>query len=278
MNDVFFLSCGGMEVSRLWVDPPGHRSGMRRLSLTVAVVVRPNGDVALVDAGWSAATCAEPRRALGLVYASTLGVCVSPRDAIVEQLKGLGIEASRVKTVLPTHLHLDHVNGVADFPDAEVICTEEEWRAWKRRPRGVGYREKDLGGRDRLRAVQLASPAHLGFPGSHDVFGDGSVVLLRAVGHTRGHTAVAVRGTERLYVHTGDAADLRWEWERGQPSIQSRWIAWSVKHLQATYECLRACEADPARPFLVAAHDDDVFRTLPHQPGDQGRARASSPR
>lgn len=118
MNQVFFLSCGFMEVGALWTDAPGRRRGQRRLSLTVAVVLRPNGDVALVDAGWSAETCAEPRKALGLWYSVALGVRLSPGQAVVDQLAALGIDRSRVRTVVPTHLHLDHISGVRDFPDA----------------------------------------------------------------------------------------------------------------------------------------------------------------
>ncbi len=301
MQDVFFLSSGWMKAPAALIEPLGealklsklaslrshtsfasltHLGATARLSNTVAVVVRDKGDVALVDVGWSRQACAAPVRTLGQLQARLLGMDVRPGDAIVEQLAKLGIDRDRVKTVVATHLHLDHVGGVIDFPDAELVCSDIELSAARVRPSGPGYRKADIE-TARLRPVTLKAGPSYGFPGSFDLFGDGEVVLLDANGHTPGQVAVAIRarGEAPCYVHVGDAAYRTWEWglSPAGPCAVSRMTAWRLDLLRARYGSLRDCEADPRRPVLVPSHDVDVFDRLPQKPGGVStRARAET--
>jgi len=257
LRDVFFLTCGRLGPA------PG------RLTNTVAVAVRDSGDVVLVDVGWSAETCADPARHLGRLRMATLGVRVRASDAIVEQLAALGIERSRVRTVVATHLHLDHIGGLVDFPDAEVVLTRTEHEAFRTGSSLRGYRAKDLERTGRLRAVELDAGPTYGFPASADVLGDGEVVLLDAPGHTAGSVAVALRGPAGAFVHAGDAVYEKWEYGLGEkrgPSWVARLTSWRKAELLRTYGCLRLCEADPRRPTVVPSHDAAVFEGLAHAP------------
>jgi glyoxylase-like metal-dependent hydrolase (beta-lactamase superfamily II) len=253
-----------------------------RMSNTVAVVVRDSGDVVLVDCGWSREVCAAPARVLGRVQASVLGMKVQRGDAIVDQLRGHGIDAARVKTIVATHLHLDHAGGACDFPNAEVVCSDVELSAYRVRPPAVGYRVADLE-MARVRPVYLGAGPSYGFPASHDLFGDGEIVLLDAHGHTPGLVAVAIRSREksrekaretRCYVHIGDAAYQTWEWALSPagPSALSRLQAWRPDLLRLRYAALRDCEADPRKPVLVPSHDQAVFEGLPHAPSKEAAA------
>lgn len=257
MRDCFFLTCGRLGPA------PG------RLTNTVAVAVRDGGDVVLVDAGWSAEACADPARAIGRLRMLSLGVRVRASDAIVEQLRALGIEPSRVKTIVATHLHLDHVGGLADFPDAEVVLSEDELRAFRTTTGKLGYRARDLARTARIRTLQTAPAPAWGFQASADVFGGGEVVLLDARGHTAGSVAVALRGPRGAFVHAGDAVYERWEYGLGTPRGPS-WVAklssWRRAELERTYGCLRACEADPVRPTIVPSHCAASFEAVPHAP------------
>ena len=268
MQDVFFLDCGTFDVPTFAVAPRGRGWGRSQLSLTVGVAVRESGEVVLVDCGFSEKTCEGPRRSIGAVYTVVLGLRLAPERAAVRQLAALGIAPSRVTTIVATHLHLDHIGGWVDFPGAELVCSTAELEAFSRRSGLSGYRAGDLAGKPPPRAVTLDGPAELGFPSSHDLFGDGQVLLLEANGHTPGHVAVALQGAERLYVHTGDAADQLWEYglEPPGPSLQGRVIGWSTEELRRTYGFLRACEADARRPVIVPTHDRSVFERIPHGP------------
>jgi glyoxylase-like metal-dependent hydrolase (beta-lactamase superfamily II) len=270
VRDLFFLTCGGFRVPAALVGPrislaPAAQAG--RLTNTVAVAVRDDGEVLLVDAGWSREACHDPRGRIGRVRAAALGVRVRGDDAIAAQLEALGVAADRVTTIVATHLHLDHVGGVVDFPNAELAVAQGELDAyWKRT--SPGYRVSDLARVGRIRALALDAGPTYGFPASIDVFGDGEVVLLDARGHTAGSVAVALRGPRGTYVHVGDAVYQSWEMglsPRG-PCLAARITAWRRLELRGAYASLRACEADPRRPTLVPSHDAGVFARLPQRP------------
>lgn len=271
MRDLFFLTCGRLKSpSAALVHKPTLASALATtfMSITVAVVVRDNGDLALVDAGFSSAACADASGTLGALRALTLGVDLAAQDSIARQLRALGLEPARVKTIVATHLHLDHVGGAPDFPNAEVVCSEREFRALFRMPRDAGYRVDDFAREGRLHVVELAGPPALGFPRSRDLFGDGELVLLDAQGHTPGNVAVAVRGGDRTFVHIGDAVYQSWEFSEATPgpSPIARLTAQDREALARTYGAIRACAADASRPVIVPSHDLEVFRALPHAP------------
>jgi N-acyl homoserine lactone hydrolase len=269
VKDVFFLTCGHFHAPALAIRPPGDRAGAARLTNTVAVGVRDDDSVVLVDAGWSAETCADPPGTLGVLRSGVLGVQVDEGDAIVSQLRAHDIHPVRVHTIVATHLHLDHVGGAADFPNAEVVVARTELEAFMQ-ARGrltSGYRAEDLARAGRIRPVALDAGPTYGFPASADLFGDGQVVLLDARGHTAGSMAVALRGAQ-TYVHVGDAAYQRWEYgvSPAGPCVQARLLSWNGDEQVRTYASIRACEADPRRPIVVPAHDAQVFESLPHAP------------
>jgi glyoxylase-like metal-dependent hydrolase (beta-lactamase superfamily II) len=268
-QDIFFLTCGTLRAPEFAVGPSVRVSPLRavRLSLTVGVVVRKNGDVVLVDAGWSEETCAHPVRSMGLATYAYVAPSVKPADSIAAQLKGLGFELARVRTIVATHLHLDHVGGALDFPNAEVVCTDLELAAYRSR-KNLGYRAVDLARCGRIRTIAMTRDPSYGFPASHDLFGDGSVVLLDARGHTRGNIAVAMRSAAAAYVHIGDAAYLGWELGLASkgPSLFARLVAWDVASLKRGHSAIRACQADPRSPTIVPSHDREVWKALPHAP------------
>lgn len=268
MRGLFFLSCGGFDAPATMLRPE-RCSGVVSMSLTVAVLVRDDGELALIDAGWSEEACADPGKALGRVRVASLGLVAARRDAIAAQLRERGLDPARVRTIVATHLHLDHVEGVCDFPNAEVVTTPREFAAYSGLPRGVGelgYRAKDLARAGRIRLVSVDGEPTLGFPASHDLFGDGELRLLDARGHTRGAIAIALRASECDYLHIGDAAYQRWEYgvSPAGPCRLAHVTAWSRRELRRTYGCVRASQTESRAPIIVPSHDRDVFRTLPN--------------
>jgi glyoxylase-like metal-dependent hydrolase (beta-lactamase superfamily II) len=271
MREVFFLSCGHLKSPAAVLAPKpslANALATTSMSLTVAVVVRDNGDIVLVDAGFSAAACADPAGTLGAIRARMLGVDVVAQDSIALQLRAFGLDPARVKTIIATHLHLDHVGGAVDFPNAEVVCSDREFRALFRMPRDGGYRVDDFVREGRLHVVELGAEAMLGFPASRDLFGDGEIVLLDARGHTPGTLAVALRGHDATFVHVGDAVYQSWEWSEATPGpcALARFTVQDREALPRTYGSIRACAADASRPIIVPSHDLEVFRSLPRAP------------
>jgi glyoxylase-like metal-dependent hydrolase (beta-lactamase superfamily II) len=119
---------------------------------------------------------------------------ISPEQALVPELARHGLRPGDFDRVVLTHLHGDHVGGLAAFDPQRVWVAGPEWAPVARFPgrllrplmapvhRGFVPRVFDFGG-----------PAVGGFPGSWPVTRDGSVVALPTPGHSVGHTSFLVR-------------------------------------------------------------------------------------
>jgi glyoxylase-like metal-dependent hydrolase (beta-lactamase superfamily II) len=146
---------------------------------------------------------------------------LEPSDEVAAQLERLGVPPASVGQIVLSHLHTDHVGGLAAFPGAEVIVSETEWRrAHGARGRLRGYVR--LPGRLQARTVGPAGPPLGPFSASHDLLGDGTLTLVPTPGHTPGHLAMLVRGTGRTWLLAGDLAHDRDELGRTRPEI-ARW-------------------------------------------------------
>ena len=113
--------------------------------------------------------------------------------------------------------------------------------------------------------------AELGFQRSADLFGDGSIMLLEASGHTPGHAAVLVCAGEQLLLHAGDAfvhhAEL--DGEDDLPlgvRLYRRVLHEDKPSAQATLARLRALRRERADVMIVNAHDATLLGRLPTFP------------
>jgi N-acyl homoserine lactone hydrolase len=52
---------------------------------------------------------------------------VDREEEIDKQLHALGISIDKIKTVILTHLHLDHIDGLRHFPDTTIMVNKAEW-------------------------------------------------------------------------------------------------------------------------------------------------------
>ena len=133
---ITFATVGTMAAPGFYVR---RGAGLRKVKLpnTCAVVERPNG-LLLIDTGWSRAQCAAPVRNPGRFRKWALSLNVRPGDELASQLRTMGYVASDVRDIVVTHLHVDHVGGIDDFPLARVHLSRAEWA--QRARRGIrGY-------------------------------------------------------------------------------------------------------------------------------------------
>lgn len=251
---------GGGPASRLL---KGLRAGADAIEAPcLAFVIRHPDGVILVDSGLHP----DAHTNLGSDFGWPMRVLfkslrpVGP--AFDEQLRAREIEPESIATVVMTHLHVDHTSALRLLPDAELVCTPQEWEAAHRPLAAVnGYVASHLPAEERVRLVDLASDGvpHGPLARTHDLLGDGRVRLIWTPGHTPGHLSVLVstsRQGEILLV--GDAAySLRNIDEDLLPMLTADDAA-----SRRSMAELRALAAGANPPALVPSHDPEAWRML----------------
>lgn len=197
---IFQLPTGTYETPAALAFQGGSFRDRRQFASTAVLVQHPQGDV-LIDAGFGA----QAEEHIGMLprfrrSPHTLGATAS------DQLEAAGQDRGRLLGVILTHSHWDHVSGL-DSLDVPVLVTQDELR-YADRNRGDRVFRRVSAGRD-FRVYDFDGPAHLGFPASHDLHGDGSVVIVPAPGHTTGSVVVLV--TLRADQRFAFIGDLAWQ-------------------------------------------------------------------
>ena len=144
---------------------------------------------------------------------------LEPADEAAAQLRSLGIAQTRIRRVVLSHLHTDHVGGVDAFPDAEVLVSRLEWeRATGIGGRIRGYLPQHWPREVEPRLVEFDGEAVGPFFASFDIAGDGRLLLVPTPGHTPGHASLLVRD-ERSWLLIGDMAHTAAELEQVAPAV-----------------------------------------------------------
>lgn len=123
---------------------------------------------------------------------------IGPNDTLAKKLKGLGYAVTDIRKVIISHLHFDHIGGIKEVPQAELLVSSDEWRQLS-----GPHPERDFILREHI-ALPSANwcqidltpsddPLFAPFGGCHDVMGDGSMMLLSTPGHTPGSMSMLVR-------------------------------------------------------------------------------------
>jgi len=181
--------------SRSWIKVPIN-----------AYVLEHRDGLVLFDTGMNPAIGSDPNyvnSAIGrFLLHRIFRLHIRPDDTLDKKLEALGFAAADVCTAVISHLHFDHIGGIGQIPQAELLVSKDEWqrlsephpeRDWILREHielpGVKWRQIEFASTD--------DPLFAPFGGCCDVMGDGSMTLLPTPGHTRGSMSMLVR-TEGL--------------------------------------------------------------------------------
>jgi glyoxylase-like metal-dependent hydrolase (beta-lactamase superfamily II) len=204
---IHHLGCGTMcpHGERL-ISGEGSVLGAARLVCHCLLVEGAEGLI-LIDTGFGLDDMRNTRQ-LGRVFDTLFRPRASEAETAIEQVRALGYQPEDVRHIVATHLDVDHAGGLPDFPAAEVHVFAPELEAalhpsWRERERyvavhwahGPKWVQHDVAGDEWLgfESVRI-------LPGS-----DAEVLLVPLVGHTRGHTGVAVKHGAGWLLHCGDA-------------------------------------------------------------------------
>lgn len=238
------------------------------------LIEAPDGLI-LVDTGLGTRDIVEPRHRLGMAYRTLFKPRLGMEETAVEQIRRLGFKASDVRHIALTHVDLDHAGGLADFPEALVHIFKPELEQL----REPGFRE-----RSRFRQVQFEHGPNwvvheeqgeqwFGFSSIRPIPGlSTDVLLIPLVGHTRGHTGVAVKQGDRWLLHCGDAYYHRSQ-VTDNPQVPS--ASMMFQKAVASIPSARAKNLERLRQ-LALHHGDQVELFSSHDPVELARYSATS--
>jgi glyoxylase-like metal-dependent hydrolase (beta-lactamase superfamily II) len=168
-------------------------------------LVEHRAGLVLFDTGLAPEAAEDPAAALGEA-ASRARLRFTPGQRADRQLRAYGFAPRDITHVVVSHLHFDHAGGLGLFPGATWLLGRGELAA-ARTPGHRYYRAEDTrrAGAGRITEVHAAE---------HDLFGDGSVVLLRTPGHTAGSLSMLVVLGHRAVILAGDAVHHRDAFDR----------------------------------------------------------------
>ena len=182
--------------SRQWTPP---------LPVNVYVIEHAQGLI-LFDTGQDRASVTDdayfPGGFGGLVYDRLARFDVGEQDTLTAQLGVLGYAPADVDTAILSHLHQDHIGGIAELKDAALLVSAAEWAELsKAAPELRGFLREHIqipGARwHQISFEPNADPDLAPFTESLDVMGDGSLALLATPGHTQGSISLLIRRATR---------------------------------------------------------------------------------
>ena len=206
---LYAFNCGTIEVSDISVFSPGVDVGKKKtLTDSCYLIVHPKGAL-MWDTGLSDEIAAMPTgKKLGEKFHGSL------KKTVAAQLKEAGFTPDSVTHLGLSHMHFDHIGNVGLFPKATLLMQKEEYAS------AFGADAAKFGN-DAKNYPTLGANPKQELSGDHDVFGDGSVVIKRAVGHTPGHQSlfVKLKKTGNVLL-SGDLAHFTKNWDnRRVPSF-----------------------------------------------------------
>lgn len=208
----------------------------------------------LFDTGVNPRVAEDPEAYWGRA-AKFLNVRFTKDLAVDSQVRAHGYKPEDVKYVVVSHLHLDHAGGISLFPDATffVIRGELAHAYWPERRLRHAFILGDILPTRGFKWEEFTSDT--------DLFGDGSLQMLRTTGHTPGECSLFVRFRHsEPVVLTGDTIHIRPQLKTLTPmptDYDPNDAVESIKRLK------RIEDLGLAR--LWVSHDPDDWKKYPHR-------------
>ena len=174
---LFVFDCGNLRIA-----DPGRFSltmdevSTLELSVPCYLIEHTNGTL-LWDAGLSDSL------AEGSPHTQENGTVTTVTATLRAQLEELGYQPVDITYLALSHLHYDHAGNANDFAAATWLVQRPEHEAAFGDAQGFF---------DRSLYAELETSETMLLDGDHDVFGDGTVVIKSAPGHTPGHQVLFV--------------------------------------------------------------------------------------
>ena len=184
---LYVLDCGMLTISAEGVaryHVTAAETGETRMPVPCYLVAHPKGTL-MWDAGVIPDDTVEQAGAAGARYDVNPTAAALVRRTLRSQLAAIGYRPSDVTYVAVSHAHKDHTANLNQFA-ASTWLTPPAEREFMWKPGNERVEPRFYSALERSRWTPLETD-------EHDVFGDGTVMIKAAPGHTPGHQVLVLR-------------------------------------------------------------------------------------
>jgi len=245
---LYALDCGRVKIKDMGMfSDTGEYNGKSGWIADPCFVIRHPKGVLLWDTGLGDALADKPDgtdMGAGIMYVD---------HKLPDQLKEIGLTPADITYLSFSHTHFDHTGNANEFLDSTWIINKAEL-AWAESKPGPFVNL------DSFSAYKTAKKQMI--EGDYDVFGDGSVMILKTPGHTPGHQSLEVRLRKSgVVILSGDLWHQRdnYKFRRVPPFNVER--ADTLASIDRVGTILKN-----TRGRLVVQHDAGDFKALPKFP------------
>lgn len=221
--------------------------GRVRFPIPAYLIEHPRGRV-LFDTGMHPECQHDALGRMG-VLGPLFDVHFRPGEEITARLAAIGIDPASIDYIVNSHLHFDHTGGNELFPNARMVIQRVEWEAG-RLPELIqanAYNPEDYDHGHLLMQVE----------GSHDLFGDGTIVTIPTPGHTPGHQSLRLRIGSREILLAADACYFKQTLEE----MHLPKLCFDRSKMLDSLMIVRRFRAAGARIFY--GHDPEFWKSVP---------------
>lgn len=238
------------------------------------LLLEQDDGLTLIDTGLGLNDVRDPKGRLSKFFLGMLKPDFREQLTAVRQVERLGFKASDVRDIVLTHLDFDHAGGLDDFPNAAVHLLASE--------RQHAVAQKTWLDRQRFRPQQWSTAANwrvyqagegetwFGLDAVRSLDGvSDQVLMVPLLGHTYGHTGVAVNYDGRWLLLAGDAYFFHREMDIEKPRCTPglRFYQWMMqkdgKARRWNQQRLRELKAaHGAEVRIICSHDPIEFEEL----------------
>jgi N-acyl homoserine lactone hydrolase len=177
---------------------------------------------------------------------------VEKNDEIESQLKTIGLVPNSINTVILTHLHLDHTDGLQFFENSRVVINKTEWE------KPYGHLPKLFPKWLKPNLVEMTEDI-MGFKGKYLTKAK-DIILIHTPGHTFGHTSVLFKADTSWVLFAGDVCYSKkqiWEGVFSGANV-------TYKKANDTYQKIKQfCTTNNV--IILPSHDKDAVYRLKNE-------------
>ncbi len=161
-----------------------------------AILFSHQNNLYLIDTGYSKRVFEYGLKSK--IYHKLNPIVYEDSNSLKNQLEADGISNLDIKGIILTHLHPDHIGGLKDFPNSQIIMSEKSY-ALLVRPKLLDLVFKNLVPVDWMNRLRIIEEKE------DDLFQDGTIEVIDLPGHTKDQIGLYFKELKFLY-----AADATW--------------------------------------------------------------------